>query len=181
MSDYLVSLRTEAARYLDKARQADTARTDSTRRVPTLITPISLGGMVGMRSATPLASIATFRTTIGDARIETLLAHPLVKLGLQLAALSELVVDKLPFTPARTDPLPLMGRMFFGGLVGALTYPKARLLGALLGAAAAAGVTVVTYHLRRTLTHRYGIPDPIVALAEDAIVVASARAAAKHS
>lgn len=144
----------------------------------TLLKSVILGGLVGMRSATPLASIATFGKATGDAHIETLLAHPLIKLGLQMAALGELVADKLPFTPARTDPLPLLGRMFFGGVVGALTYPRARLLGALLGAAAAAGVTFATYHIRRALTHELGIPDPIVALAEDAIVVASARAAA---
>jgi uncharacterized membrane protein len=152
--------------------------TETTDDNTTLLTSVILGGLVGMRSATPLASIATFSKETGNAHIETLLAHPLVKLGLQMAALGELVADKLPFTPARTDPLPLMGRMFFGGLVGALTYPRARLLGGLLGAAAAAGVTFATYHIRRTLTYRYGIPDPIVALAEDAIVVSSARAAA---
>jgi uncharacterized membrane protein len=153
--------------------------TDTARRVrATLLTPIFLGGLVGMRSATPLAAISSFAADVGDERLQTLFAHPLVKLGLQGMALGELVADKLPFTPARTDTLPLLGRIFFGGVVGALTYPKARLLGAALGALAAAGVTYATYHLRRALTHEVGIPDPIVALAEDALVVTSARAAA---
>ena len=162
--------------FLAEAREQNNMQ--SVNNPSTVLTPIILGGLTGIRSASPLAAISTFETALGDERLQTLLASPWVKLGLQIMALGELVFDKLPFIPARTDLLPMLGRMGLGGIVGALTYPRARLLGALLGAAAAAGVTIASYHIRRTLTHDYGLADPFVALAEDIFVLASTRIAA---
>ena len=85
----------------------------------------------------------------------------------------ELVVDKLPNTPARTTPTGMTARMFFGGLsgaaagagVGIIAYLAATVacMGALAGAFAG-------YNVRRMLVLRH-LPDFSVALTEDVIAI----------
>ena len=91
-------------------------------------------------------------------------------------AVGELIADKTPYIPSRTDPPALIGRFASGALAGA-TAAKARkgnwLIGAILGGAAAVGVTYVTYELRRRAGEVTKLPDSVFALLEDALVVGS--------
>lgn len=109
--------------------------------------------------------------------------HPLLRLWgqdpgaslVQLFAGGEIVGDKLPFVPARTDPAPLAGRAASGAAVGAALNAlegRPALAGALLGGAAAVVGATVGYHVRRALTSENGLPDVAVALAEDAVTLA---------
>jgi uncharacterized membrane protein len=92
---------------------------------------------------------------------------------LKIAAVGELIADKLPFIPARTKPAGLTARIISGGVSSAVvsrTNGKNVILYALLGATVAAGATYTFYHIRRTAGHKTGIADPLIALVEDAIV-----------
>jgi uncharacterized membrane protein len=92
----------------------------------------------------------------------------------RLLAGSELVADKLGFLPARTDPLPLLGRIASGATVGAVfgaIEDRPWWAGAVTGGAAAALGAFAGYHVRRILTKEAGVPDPLVALVEDGIVL----------
>jgi uncharacterized membrane protein len=89
-------------------------------------------------------------------------------------AVGELVGDKLPNTPSRTEPLGIIFRCLSGGLVGA-TICKANgknaFTGAAIGAAAALGATYGCYFLRKEIVEGFDIYDPWVGAAEDALVI----------
>lgn len=93
--------------------------------------------------------------------------HPLLRwLGqepgvslLQLFAGGELIADKLPFVPARTDPFPLASRAASGAAVGAALSAlddESPWAGAALGGAAAVVGATAGYHARRLLGGRMG-------------------------
>ena len=90
---------------------------------------------------------------------------------LSLLALAELIADKLPGVPRRTAVLPLVARIFSGGLCGACVWISANqalAIGAILGAFGALTGAFVGYEVRRRLVSRVKLPDLLVALAEDA-------------
>ncbi|HTK21213.1 MAG TPA: DUF4126 family protein [Mucilaginibacter sp.] len=93
--------------------------------------------------------------------------------ALNVMAVGELIADKLPFVPARTMPAGLAARVLSGGISSAAiskTNGENVILYAVLGSALAAGATYAFYHLRKAAGSRTGIADPLIALAEDAIV-----------
>ena len=103
------------------------------------------------------------------------LKHKASAQGSFVLALAELAADKLPSTPNRIAFMPLFGRALAGGFSGAmLTASKRRsaYFGAVAGSLAAIGAAYGGYHLRRFINKKLHIPDPLVALAEDAAVVA---------
>ena len=62
--------------------------------------------------------VAGIRTFMAPA-IYFLVRGPLwAGIAMAVLAVAELIGDKLPFTPARTGPLPLAGRMLSGAIVG---------------------------------------------------------------
>lgn len=101
----------------------------------------------------------------------SLLVRPRVVQLLPLLAAGELVADKLPFTPPRTDVMSVIGRTGSGALVGAaIAAPENRTAAACAGAAGALAGTYGLYHLRRMATGR-GMPGWLAAVAEDALAV----------
>lgn len=138
-----------------------------------------LGAVAGMRSMGAPALVATHLTRAGHLQPAAFTQSPLKWLGTPRAALifqclgaGEVVGDKLPKTPSRTDPGPLFGRALFGGLCGAalcLDADGSPVLGAALGAVSAVASAFAFYHLRHALTYDIGLPDLPVALAEDAL------------
>jgi len=98
-------------------------------------------------------------------------------------AAGEMLVDKIGVLPGRNQPLPLAGRIVLGGACGLLLGDSEGLppaTGAAIGAAAAGVSAMVTVRIRTGLD-RMGLPDPLVGLAEDAVVIAVGRAAAGNS
>ena len=88
------------------------------------------------------------------------------------AAAGEMVADKTPGIPSRTETLPLSGRIASGAAAAAsLAAPGRRLQAAAGGAAGALVGTFALYHLRRLITRRLGLPDAAAGLAEDALAV----------
>lgn len=155
---------------------------DERRRLPVLPTAAALGAITGVRSLAGLATLTAGRgrtgAAAGESRLERLLADPVASGLVQWAAAGEMVADKLPAIPVRTEPVPLAGRIGLGALAGVLVARRRAgpaLAAAVVGAAVAAASTVAVTGLRRRLAAR-GLPDLALGLAEDAAVGAARRA-----
>jgi uncharacterized membrane protein len=89
-------------------------------------------------------------------------------------ALGEYVADKLPKTPNRTAPGPLLARVVVGGLVAAIVAAGLDASGVeavILGVGGALIGTFAGYLVRREIVLRLGCKDWPVALAEDASAI----------
>jgi uncharacterized membrane protein len=89
-------------------------------------------------------------------------------------AVGELVADKLPGTPNRTEPAGLAVRVLTGGFsAGALCASKGRLVAAdaILGGLAAIAGAFIGYATRRRLHENFHLSDIALAVAEDAIAI----------
>jgi len=87
---------------------------------------------------------------------------------------TEIITDKIPGVPDRTGPFPFGGRLVSGAACGALLSQvegKRMLTGAILGSVGALVGTLVFFNLRQWLHHEMRLPDPLIALAEDALCV----------
>jgi uncharacterized membrane protein len=92
----------------------------------------------------------------------------------QALAIGEMIADKLPKAPKRTSAAPLAARMASGAVCGAaVSAARGEPLtpGVLFGAPGALAGTYLAYPLRRKLTHDLGLPDLVVAVAEDFVAV----------
>lgn len=125
----------------------------------------ALGAVSGMRTFGGWAGLA-LRGRVPDRRLRG---------ALLAAAAGEMAGDKTPWIPPRSDPPALAGRVISGALAGRLVG-GAR--GARLGAATAAAGTYASERARALLGQRLGISDPVLAVAEDALVLGVAAAAA---
>ena len=109
------------------------------------------------------------------------LARPLALLGsipaviiLTLLAVGELIVDKLPNTPARTAPPGLIARIVTGALTGACVSVGgggSAFAGAGLGLVGGIVGCFAGYHARARLVKSLGQRDFIVALLEDVVAI----------
>ena len=139
-----------------------------------------LGVSTGLRSFTPIAVTSWF-ARLGKLPVTGTWAewvrHP-VTVGLfTAAALGEYIGDKLPSTPDRTAPVPLIGRVVLGGLVGAIVataFKRPVAGGVAMGVVGAVAGSYGGYSLRKGLTKGAGLPDMAVALSGDlgAVVMA---------
>jgi uncharacterized membrane protein len=92
-----------------------------------------------------------------------------------IAAVAELINDKLPRTPSRKEPGPFIGRVLSGAVCGAAIgwAGQGPWVGIVLGALGGVAGTLGGYELRMRLARAVGRDLPI-ALLEDAIAVVSA-------
>ena len=147
---------------------------------------LALGLLAGARSATAPATLSAVLAR-GDApfRHDPLVALAIRARPLLLAlALAELGADKLPMTPNRTSPPPLIGRVVLGAASGALAaraYGSSALLAAMLAGAAAFASTFASFYLRRLASERAGLSSTVAGLLEDAAVVSVAAAVARRA
>jgi uncharacterized membrane protein len=124
----------------------------------------AFGVLAGMRSMSPPALLARRLAPGRAAR------------WFAVFAAGELLADKVPGVPARISPLSLSGRAASGALGGAALaahHRQPRLGPALSGGAAAVASAFAAYHLRRLAGERTSIPDPLLGLLEDAVVLAA--------
>jgi len=86
-------------------------------------------------------------------------------------AISELIADKLPFTPNRLNAGPLASRIASGAICGAAVCAVKRPLaaGALLGGLGAIAGALAGHHVRKSLSR--DMPDFATGLLEDALAV----------
>ncbi len=136
-----------------------------------------LGALTGNRTMTPIAVLCWFAWA-GHLGADTTWAfwasRLIAPIVFTVLALGEFIGDKLPSTPSRTALFPLIARICFGGLCGALGATALHgswIEGALLGAISAFAGTFLGYHLRHYLVATRGFKDLYVALAEDVTTV----------
>ena len=138
---------------------------------------LGIGIVAGLRSLTAPAVVAW------GAHLGWLNLHdsPLAFMGsttavaiLSLLAIGELIADKLPMTPKRTAPAPLIARIVTGALCGAslaAAMGKSLLVGILLGGIGGVVGAFLGYSVRRRLVNNFHIKDLGVAVSEDAIAI----------
>ena len=139
---------------------------------------IGIGAVAGMRSASAPAFTSNYFAKHPSLFLD---ASPLKGLGLtttanvlKVMAAGELVADKLPMAPPRTQPGPLGARAVSGGVCGAAVFlaeGKPPAVGAALGAASAVAASFLFMNLRRVIGKAAKLPDPVVALAEDGLML----------
>ena len=111
------------------------------------------------------------------------IAHRSTLTVFTLLAIVELVVDKLPNTPARTAPVGLIARIVLGGASGLALATGAGISVSLAGVIASIGAIAGAfggYHIRRAVVLKTHLPDLVVAIAEDAIVIAGGLLIVSH-
>lgn len=144
----------------------------------TLSLAIGLGAVAGLRSMTAPAFLSRHlaRHRSGVAGMGRVLAMRPVPALSAAAAAGEMAADKTPFVPDRTDPVPLMGRVGMGVLMGVAVAGRrggSGVAAGLAGGAAALAATFGGYHLRRAASEA-GLPDAAAAVAEDAVAIVAA-------
>lgn len=110
--------------------------------------------------------------------LERILASEATPRILALLAGGEMLADKTDYVPDRTNPVPLIGRAMMGSLTSAAFAVQRRhavLVPALVGAASAIASTYAMFHLRKFAGEKLGVPDPLLGLAEDAVVLAASK------
>jgi uncharacterized membrane protein len=139
---------------------------------------LGLAAVAGLRSVAgpALLSRAVRRGNVGELRGTPFaaLGSPKVSAALQLLMVGEMVGDKMPFVPSRTSAPALLGRALSGALVGAALFASAErrpASGAALGALSAIAAAYVGEKLRVKGTEKLGVPDPVLGLLEDGIVL----------
>ncbi|GAB2584981.1 DUF4126 family protein [Spirosoma areae] len=144
----------------------------------TYLNAFGIGVIAGMRSmmAPALVSHKLAHTTpnqLPDSPLQFMTSAKTATIFAVLAA-GELVGDKLPQTPNRTAFPQVSGRIASGALCGAaLTEADGQPLayGAIVSALGAVAGTFAFFQLRHWLTHEKNLPDPLVAIAEDALAI----------
>jgi uncharacterized membrane protein len=143
---------------------------------PLLLSAGLLGVVAGLRSQLPGAVLAArgLEPTHGPLK---LLGSGVGRRVAYVAAVGELVADKLPATPSRVERGALVQRTISGALAGGALASATGVRGARLvlpvlagGAGAWAGAWG-GYLARRAAVARTGLPDPVVAVAEDLLAV----------
>jgi uncharacterized membrane protein len=136
-----------------------------------------LGVVTGMRSMTAMAVLCWFAYR-GDLSLDDTWATWAGKLTTAIIftvlAVGELVADKLPKTPNRTAPFPLLARVILGGLVGAIVAAGlngSEFEGVILGVGGALIGAFGGFLVRREIVIRFGGKDWPVALVEDASAI----------
>ncbi len=137
-----------------------------------------LGFVSGLRSMMGLAFFSDraeeHAVQSSDNPALALLKRPETAAALKFMAAGEVLMDKMPFMPARTDLLPLMGRLTMGAFVGAAISKKDWAQGAAVGAVGALTATYAAYIIRKTLNEEAHIPNLVLGVVEDVIVVNAA-------
>jgi uncharacterized membrane protein len=108
------------------------------------------------------------------------LTSPWAALALGVAAVGEVLADKLPFVPDRLEPASLAGRVVLGGTasgLASLATGRASDRGALLGSLGAIVGSVAGYSLRTTACRVWpgAVQSVLVAVSEDALAFALGR------
>lgn len=133
-----------------------------------------IGAVAGLRSMTAPALISHLtRSALDGERSKLDFLNSMVSMRTTLVlAVGELIADKLPFVPARTQAPSLIVRAVSGGLSGAAlcsARKRSWFAGALIGAGAAVGAAFAAYELRKRAGKHFNLPDPVIAVIEDGI------------
>jgi uncharacterized membrane protein len=165
------------ARTCSGAERERTRHWPNTRR-DAVVGSVFLGAASGLRSQLGIATVVV----CSDPSLPSIFRQPWTKRLLVAAAAGELVVDKLPTTPSRLAPPGLAARLVLGALAAGLfaqTRQAPWLAAAAIGASSATLAAKVGHDVRAGLAHH--VPDPAVAVVEDALGLGLAVAGSRVS
>ena len=144
----------------------------------TYIKAISMGVIAGMRSMSAPAFVSNYLAPQNSKELAnssfSFMGSARVANVLKIAAVGEMVADKIPSIPARISPGPLAARIISGAVCGAsiCAAEGERIdIGAIAGGLSAIGSAYAFYHLRRVIGEMQILPDGIVGLGEDGLVI----------
>jgi uncharacterized membrane protein len=137
-----------------------------------------IGAATGLRSQSGIAAVI-----IGaqDRSLPSALSGRPARTVVAVAALGELVVDKLPMTTSRLNPGPLAARIVLGGLAAGLFARGRRqsvVTAAALGAVSALVSAKFGHDTRVAVAKR--LTDPVAAVMEDLVTAALALGAVRR-
>lgn len=130
----------------------------------------ALGAVAGLRAFAAPALLGYFASN----RENNSSASRKIFAVLGLLAAGELVGDKLPFTPNRTDAPGLIARVISGAAVGGLLCARGKKsvpAGIATGAASSVAAAYAGQNIRQAIAEKSGIPDAVVGAVEDAIAI----------
>ncbi|HWY58705.1 MAG TPA: DUF4126 family protein [Terriglobales bacterium] len=140
----------------------------------------SIGVIAGLRSLTAPA-LVSWAAHLGWLDLSrswlSFLGSRTATIILSLLALAELVADKLPKTPKRTNLVPLVFRAITGGFSSMAICASAHqspIIGTFAGVLGSIAGAFAGYEIRHRLVEAFGLPDFGVAVAEDLAAVGGA-------
>ncbi len=143
---------------------------------------IGLAAVAGMRTMMPPALLSSGLRNRSSKRLRRsklqFMQSGSTATIFKLLAAGELIGDKLPMTPSRTEPAGLVGRGLSGALVGATLAIAQRenyVLGASIGLLSALTSTYTCYYARKKLTEETQLPDIVWAGLEDMLAIRMGR------
>ena len=148
------------------------------RRSYTPALAVGIGAVAGLRTLAAPAVLAWAAKRrwirLGNSPFATIISAQ-ASTRLTDLAVSELIADKLPFTPSRLKAGPLASRVVSGAVCGATIYgvvERPLVEGAVLGGVGAIAGALAGYHMRKRLRH--DMPDLGVAVLEDVLAIGGA-------
>jgi uncharacterized membrane protein len=149
------------------------------------VTAAALGAIAGLRSVAAPALLSHEMSEEHDPHetmLERVLSSENTARLLTLLAGAEMIFDKTDAVGDRTSAAPLIGRTLMGSMTAAAFAANKRrpvLLPALIGGATAVAVTFAAFHLRRLAAEKLNLPDRLLGMIEDALVVGASRGVAE--
>jgi len=148
------------------------------RRSYTPALAVGIGAVAGLRTLAAPAVLAWAAKRrwirLGNSPFATIISAQ-ASTRLTDLAVSELIADKLPFTPSRLKAGPLASRVVSGAVCGATIYgvvERPLVEGAVLGGVGAIAGALAGYHMRKR--PRHDMPDLGVAVLEDVLAIGGA-------
>jgi uncharacterized membrane protein len=145
------------------------------KRPYTPVLAVGIGAVAGLRTLAAPAVLAWAAKRrwirMGNSPFARIISAKASKRIVDLA-LSELIADKLPFTPSRLKPGPFAARIVSGAVCGATIYgvvEQPLKEGAVLGGLGAIAGALAGYHMRKRLSRN--LPDLGVAVFEDVLAI----------
>lgn len=157
----------------------------STEPRATYLLAAALGGLAGIRSLLAPTIASNTLAQHPDNRhgaLVRVLSGPRTAQTLSGLMISELLIDKLPGLPDRTDPSLLAVRAGAGATAGAAVCAyrgRSAAVGAAIGAVAAVAGAFAGLYLRQAAARRAHVPQQLPGLIEDAAALALAAVAAQ--
>jgi uncharacterized membrane protein len=142
-----------------------------------LLLAFGIGFVAGLRSLTAPAAVS-WAAYLGALNLRGsslgFMASGIAVTILSTLAVVEYVVDKLPTTPSRTTPGPLMARIVMGGFAGAclaVSAGQSPWVGAVPGGIGGLIGAFAGYEGRRRLVQSLKLKDAPIALLEDLVAI----------
>jgi uncharacterized membrane protein len=122
-------------------------------------------------TAGAFGAVSGSRSMLGPALVaRPVSSSPLARILSYLAA-GEIAADKLPAIPARTDTLPLFGRIVSGAIVGASVCSRRQRVACALTGAAGALVAAYALAAGRRVAAQRRIPNAVAGAFEDVLAL----------